>query len=325
MWKTEGVLNYNNQGNLTEGGQYPKGKSARSRFIYRPLLKTEANSVRTDTIFYQLFQTFPGLVFELLGQSSDRARGYEFTSREIKELARRFDGVLLPPENELDLLIYFLEVQFQKKEDFYWRFLSEIFVYLNQYQPQQDFQAVALFSSRSCDPGVPRQYRRFLQGDRPEETPLLIRVYLDELSEPSTPSLGLGMVNLVVKDRQTAIDRAPQLIQQAQEQLADEALKQKVVGLIETIMVYKLPYLSRQEIEAMFGLPELKQTRYFQEVAAEAEEKGKREGKLEGKLESVPRLLALGLSVEQVAAALELDVERVLEAAQASSNPDNSE
>ena len=43
----------------------------------------------------------------------------------------------------------------------------------------------------------------------------------------------------------------------------------------------------------------------------EAEEKGK----LEGKLESIPGFLALGLTVEQIAGALELDVEIVQQAA----------
>lgn len=225
--------------------------------------------------------------------------------------------MLLPPEGAIELLIYFLEVQFQKKEDFYWRLFAEIFLYLGQYQPQQNFQAIAVFADRSCDPGVPRQYRRFLSSDRPVEPPLLLRIYLDELEESATPFLGLRMVELVVKDRETALDKARQLIQEARQQLADEALKQKVVGLIETIMVYNLTNLSRQEIETMFGFQELKQTRYFQEVAAEAEEKGK--------LESVPRLLALGLSVEQVAAALELDVETVRQAAQGRLTPNYSE
>ncbi|MCT7966730.1 Rpn family recombination-promoting nuclease/putative transposase [Laspinema sp. D1] len=263
--------------------------------------------MKTDTIFYQLFQTFPSLVFELMGEAGEKAQGYEFTSREVKELARRFDGVLLPPEGENERLIYFLEVQFQKKDDFYWRFFGEIFVYLSQYQPLQDFQAVAIFASRSCDPGAPRQYQRFLRGDSPEENPLLVQLYLDELEDPPTPSLGLGMVTLVVEERQRAIDKAHQLINQAKQQLVDEGLKQKVVGLIETIMVYKLTDLTTQEIEAMFGLEELKQTRYFQEVAAKAEEKGK----LEGKLESVPSLLEMGLTGQNIAFALKLDIEQV--------------
>lgn len=87
---------------------------------------------------------------------------------------------------------------------------------------------------------------------------MLVQLYLDELQDPPTPSLGLGMVTLVVEERQRAIDKAHQLIQQAKQQLVDEGLKQKVVGLIETIVVYKLTDLTTQEIEAMFRLDELK-------------------------------------------------------------------
>ncbi|MBW4569719.1 MAG: DUF2887 domain-containing protein [Tolypothrix carrinoi HA7290-LM1] len=76
------------------------------------------------------------------------------------------------------------------------------------------------------------------------------------------------------------------------------------VIVIETILVYKFPKMSREEIEAMFGLSELKQTRVYQE------------GRLEAKLEAIPRLLALGLTVEQIAQALDLDIAQVQEAAQ---------
>jgi predicted transposase/invertase (TIGR01784 family) len=66
----------------------------------------------------------------------------------------------------------------------------------------------------------------------------------------------------------------------------------------------------------MLGLGDLRQTRVYQEAL----EEGKLEGRLEGKLESVPRLLALGLSLEQIAEALALDVGEVRRAAQQSSN-----
>ncbi|MFM2028802.1 MAG: hypothetical protein RLZZ339_3519, partial [Cyanobacteriota bacterium] len=97
--------------------------------------------------------------------------------------------------------------------------------------------------------------------------------------------------------------------------------------LIETILVYKLPLLNRREIETMFSLDELKQTQYFQDVREEARQEGRQEGREQGReegreegieqgrlnkaLEAVPRLLALGLSVEQVASALELEVKQV--------------
>lgn len=53
----------------------------------------------------------------------------------------------------------------------------------------------------------------------------------------------------------------------------------------------------------MLGLGDFKQTRVYQEAWEE------------GKLESVPRFLTLGLSVEQIAEGLGLDVELVRQAA----------
>ncbi|MBD0266263.1 MAG: Rpn family recombination-promoting nuclease/putative transposase, partial [Tolypothrix sp. Co-bin9] len=109
--------------------------------------------MRTDTIFYQLFQTFPSLLFELIGQPPSLANNYNFSSREIKELARRFDGIFEPEPDSYPNPIYFVEVQFKSKNDFYWRLFGEIFVYLMQYQPKQDWVAVAVFASRSVDAG----------------------------------------------------------------------------------------------------------------------------------------------------------------------------
>ena len=259
--------------------------------------------MKTDTIFYQLFQTFPSLLFELIGQSPTEAQSYNFSSREIKELAFRFDGVFLPTTDSFEQPIYFLEVQFQPKSDFYWRFFTEIFLYLGQYRPHNDWRAVAIFATRSLDPGMPRQYQGFLMNQQVQF------VYLDELGETAEASLSFGMVQLVIATEETAPRLTNQLMQKAQQELEDEALRQRVLELIETILIYKFTNLSRQELEAMFGLDELKQTRYFREVAEEA--------KLEGKLEAVPRLLQLGLSVEQIAMALDLEVEVVRQAAQA--------
>ena len=73
------------------------------------------------------------------------------------------------------------------------------------------------------------------------------------------------------------------------------------------------------ELATMFSLDELKQTQYFQDVRAEARQEGREQGieqgieqgRLNKALEAVSRLLALGLSVEQVASALELEVKQV--------------
>jgi predicted transposase YdaD len=41
--------------------------------------------MRTDTLFYQLFQTFCSLLFELIEQPASAAEGYEFVSVEFIE------------------------------------------------------------------------------------------------------------------------------------------------------------------------------------------------------------------------------------------------
>lgn len=82
--------------------------------------------MKTDTIFYTLFQTLPGVLFELLEQSQALASYYQFTSVEIKELARRIDGLFLPKPEFTEDTIYFVEVQFQRDDDIYWRIITKL-------------------------------------------------------------------------------------------------------------------------------------------------------------------------------------------------------
>lgn len=187
-----------------------------------------ATSVKTDTIFYSLFQAFPSIFFELINQSPAEATAYEFTSREVKQLAFRLDGLFLPTTN---------------------------------------------------NPDKPRR-----------------------------------------------------LIQQTKQQVTDEAAKRDLINLIETIIVYKLPQKSREEIEAMLGLSELKNTKVYQEAFTEGKQKGLEEGKQQGleegkqqgleegkqktQLEAIPKMIQLGLSLEAIAQVLDLPVEVVEQVAQ---------
>jgi predicted transposase YdaD len=62
--------------------------------------------LKTDSIFYRIFQSNPDILFELLGQSPDLAKGREFGSVEIKQVAFRLDGVLFPSPNALACIIH---------------------------------------------------------------------------------------------------------------------------------------------------------------------------------------------------------------------------
>ncbi|MFM7407335.1 MAG: DUF2887 domain-containing protein [Cuspidothrix sp.] len=87
----------------------------------------------------------------------------------------------------------------------------------------------------------------------------------------------------------------------------DAKIKRDLINLIETIIVYKLPKKSREEIEAMLGLSELKQTRVYQEAL----EEGKAEGEVEATRKLALKLLGIGMSLEQIAEVTELSLEQV--------------
>ncbi|WP_019500240.1 Rpn family recombination-promoting nuclease/putative transposase [Pseudanabaena sp. PCC 6802] len=280
--------------------------------------------MRTDTIFYQILQTLPGPLFELIGESADAARDYEFKSVEVKELSFRIDGVFIPLEglsggthSIRSHPIYFVEVQFQKDDGFYWRLFGEIFIYLKQYKPAHDWRAVVVYPSRNIDLGVPMQYRALLMAGQVQQ------VYLDELPIDPGQSLGVKMAELVVADREAAVEQSKQLMQQMQEDSGSSNFQEKILKLIQAVIVYKLGDKSLQEIQAMFTLDDVKKTRLYQEIKQEAVKEAVKEvaaeerekGKLEGKLEAVTRMIKLGLTVEQIAEALELDIEMVRKAA----------
>ena len=150
-----------------------------------------------------------------------------------------------------------------------------------------------------------QRYRELLNCER------VRRIYLNELENIPQTSIGLATVQLITLSKAKAIDSTRKLIQRVRQELTPDQKPQELLQLIETILVYKLPLLNRREIETMFSLDELKQTQYFQDVREEARQEGREQGRLNKALEAVPRLLALGLSVEQVASALELEVEQV--------------
>ena len=84
--------------------------------------------MKTDTLFYRLFQRAPKLVLELLGlnYASD---SYCFSSEELKQTAFRIDGLLKPLITDPEQPLIFIEVQYQPDHDFYGRLFSEITLY----------------------------------------------------------------------------------------------------------------------------------------------------------------------------------------------------
>ncbi|WP_414753417.1 Rpn family recombination-promoting nuclease/putative transposase [Anabaena sp. CCY 9910] len=225
--------------------------------------------MRRDSIFYKLFKQFPGLLFELLDQPPPQADGYQFESVEVKETAFRIDGVFLPPTNAASQVVFFAEVQFQKDEDLYHRFFSELFLFLYRHTIRyDDWFGVIIYASRSLEPSNTTIHRALLESGQ------VRRVYLDELGDLQQQPLGLGLMLLTTIPETEAVESARFLLEQAQQQEVDILSSRAIIDLVTTIMVYKFATLSREEIEAMLGL-KLEETRVYREAKQEGRGEGR--------------------------------------------------
>lgn len=129
---------------------------------------------------------------------------------------------------------------------------------------QRPWLAVALFPTRALEPPLGPAFGAL------ESAGLLRRIYLEDLlrlPDPAGLSLGVRLLRLVALAAADLPGEARDLAAAARA----EPDPMPLIDLIETILVYKLPNLSRDEIKAMLQLPDtdLKQTRFYREVLEE--------------------------------------------------------
>lgn len=215
--------------------------------------------MRRDSIFYQLFQQSPQILFELLEDPPANAQNYRFDSVAVKEPKFEIDGVFLPPESETPGVVYFCEVQFQKDELLYERLFGESFLYFYRNRDRfSDWQAVVIYPSRTTEQSQTHPYEDLLNGSR------VHRIYLNELGEMAQLPLGVALMVLTTLQENQAAIEARNLLARSQQELPPETSR-AILEMVTTIMVYKFINLSRQEVEAMLGIT-LEQTRVYQEA-----------------------------------------------------------
>ena len=248
--------------------------------------------MKTDTLFYRLFQRWPKLALELLGLEY-ASESYRFSSEEIKQTAFRLDGLFTPVADNAEQPLIFVEVQYQPDNEFYGRFFSEITLYLRLHKPAHPWLAMVIYPTRSTEKPASIAFKPFMG------LPGLHRIYLDDYQDSQGLTPALELVRLIASREQQTIELARNLAERRDEFGPDG------LDFIETILVYKLPRLSREEIKTMLALNdiELKQTRFYQEIAEEerqigeqigeqkGEQKGRQKGRQEGRQEGEQILL----------------------------------
>lgn len=253
--------------------------------------------MRTDHIFYFLIRNSPEIFLELIGKQP--AVPYRFSAVEVKETAFRFDGILTPAVESANQPTVFVEIQFQKDIQFYRRLFAEIFIYLSQNPEVTHWQSIVVFERRSREPDLHQQlpYRALLNSDH------INRIYLEDFQEISTDSLDSAVLQLIVTRPKAAIDRAKSLIGRIQQNNNSNLSDSQILGLVETIVVYKFPLLEREVIAKMLGIDVLKETRVYKDALRE----GRQEGRQEGQSRLIHKLLVrkLGELSEDIVADIE--------------------
>ena len=222
--------------------------------------------MKTDSLFYRLFQEWPQLALEMLKlpYSGD---SYRFVSEEIKQTGFRIDGLFKPSTENPEQPLIFAEVQYQPDNEFYGRLLSEIMLYLYRQKPGRHWLAMVIYPTRGTERPASIEFETFM------DLPQIQRVYLEDYQNPSALTPVQSLMTLIASERAQAIPLAQKLVKQRTIHGID------ILNFVETVLVYKLPQLTREEIKAMLALEdiELKQTRFYQEIAEEERQEGRKE------------------------------------------------
>src|SRR5439155_6865361 len=129
------------------------------------------------------------------------------------------------------------------------------------------------------------------------EAGLVRRFYLDEMPELANAPLGLSILYLIRQTESQAPVTARELIARVKTEIGDEALRADLVELIETVIIYKLPRLRREEIQAMLHVHDIRETKVYQE----AKQEGFQEGIEQERQRSIAKLSAKKMSAQEIA------------------------
>ena len=135
-----------------------------------------------------------------------------------------------------------------------------MFCYLEENDPEQDWLAVALFESRKTEPTQFGPYEALLNSRH------VVRIYLDEVVTPSDPPLGLGVLQLVTAPESDVKRLVRRIVDKAEHEVADTEFGQKVIELVEGLLLRRFTQLGREEIRVMFHLHDLKESKVWQEA-----------------------------------------------------------
>lgn len=231
--------------------------------------------MKTDAIFYKLFQIDPNSLFKLVGINLEGR--YNFKSIELKDTQRRLDGLFIRTDGDGPTI--FLEIQGYKDPKIYWRLFQEVTTYYMQSETFEPFISIVLFIDEKHDPGnLP------FSCHHPHR---LICAVLQECMNHLGGDLGLLSViePLILSDAEKLYEYVPKWKQDilALEQFT-QGEREGILELLEYVILQRFPNLSYKEIQQMVQLTPLEETKAVRELIDMGIERGIEQGIERGEL-----------------------------------------
>lgn len=258
--------------------------------------------MKRDSLFFRLFKELPGAFFQMVGRPASDAERFELNAVELKETSVRLDGVFQPRFPAEDPA-YLWEAQYYKSDKVYANFLSKIGRYLEHGDPRQDWVAVVIYPDRSTEQDNLHPYRWLIESDQ------LVRIYLDELPSDEEQPLELAVLGLIAASKKVAKDQAKALVDRVKISDRSETYRRLVIQFIATVVLNRFSDKSREEIETMLGINDIRESRVWQEAVKEGvaigesrgEERGEEKGFAKGMEHAARKLIERGDSIESIA------------------------
>lgn len=221
--------------------------------------------MKTDPLFYELFQAAPQTFFELLQITPPCP--YRFESLTVKASEKRIDGVLEP--EIAGQTIYFLEVQGFPDEVIYWRELREVATYFEQ-RPKlkaTPWQAIVLWLNKTDDPG----FGTLAPLSQQPHASLVSADLLQLLGKLSEQSLVLNVLRplLVENEREVRQNVVEWVEHIRQTPNLDPQAEERLISVLSQLIEEKFKTLNYKELSEMLRLTPFRETASVQEVLKE--------------------------------------------------------
>jgi len=217
--------------------------------------------MKTDPLFYELFQVRPQIFFELAQITPSCP--YRFESITVKTTEKRIDGVLEP--TVAGHPIYFVEVQASPDEQMYWRTSREISVYFEQRPKLQDTEwyAYVIWLNKEDDSGFKKTH---IYDEQKVQRILSVHL-IDILKKLPDNSLALNVLRpLIVDTEQEVRQNITTWVEQIHQANLSPEAEQRLLMVMTQFIEEKFRILNYKELCEMLNLTPFDQTTTFIET-----------------------------------------------------------